>query len=160
MTLQFPWSLANGRSLKVDKMRSTHVNSILLDILSSIRQREYMSQKLILIFLVWPVVTLQLSVWLSTKIIKSHYLGFCSSNFKTKDSYGNLSLDRIHGQKPIMIFWVFHLHKSLWLFNFLEGYKIRPVTLEKISKHGFSFFHLNIPFSFESWWRWHFGWLI
>ena len=38
--------------------------------------------------------------------------------------------------------------------------KIRPVTAEKFSKHGFSFFHQILPFSFESQSRWHFGCLI
>ena len=34
--------------------------------------------------------------------------------------------------------------------------KIRFVTPKKFSKHSFSFFHQIIPFSFESWSRWHF----
>ena len=68
----------------------------------------------ILRFLVRPVVILQLPIWLSTKIFKSHYLGFCSSYFKTEDSL----IEIIHGQKPILRFWVFHLQKFLWLFNF------------------------------------------
>ena len=38
--------------------------------------------------------------------------------------------------------------------------KIRPVTPKKFLKYGFSFFHLNIPFCFESWSRWNFGCLI
>ena len=38
--------------------------------------------------------------------------------------------------------------------------KIRSVTPEKFSKHGLSFFHQILPFSFESWLRWHFGCLI
>ena len=33
-------------------------------------------------------------------------------------------------------------------------------TSEKFSKHGFSFFHPNLPFSLESQFRWHIGWLI
>jgi len=34
------------------------------------------------------------------------------------------------------------------------------VTPEKFLRHGFSIFHLNLPFSLESWSRWHFGFLI
>ena len=35
-----------------------------------------------------------------------------------------------------------------------------PVTPKKFLRHGFSFFHLNILFSPESWSRWHFAFLI
>ena len=35
-----------------------------------------------------------------------------------------------------------------------------PVTSEKFLRHGFSFFHLNIPLSLESKLRWYFGYLI
>ena len=38
--------------------------------------------------------------------------------------------------------------------------RLRPVTPEKFSKHGFSSFHQIIPFSFESRSRWHFVCLI
>ena len=35
-----------------------------------------------------------------------------------------------------------------------------PGTLEKFLKHGFSFFHPNLPFYLKSWLRWYFGCLI
>ena len=55
------------------------------------------------------------------KIFKSKYLGFCSSDWKTKDSSRKQMTERVHGENPILIFWVFHLWKSLWLFNFQFG---------------------------------------
>jgi hypothetical protein len=61
-------------------------------------------QKPIFIFLVRPIVTLQLPVWLLTKIFKSQYLGFYSSDLKTEYSAENLATERIHGEKPIFIF--------------------------------------------------------
>jgi hypothetical protein len=50
-------------------------------------------------------------------ISKLEYLDFCSSDCKTKDSSGKLRIGGRNGQKPIFVFWVFHLHKSLWLFT-------------------------------------------
>ena len=38
--------------------------------------------------------------------------------------------------------------------------KMRPMTLEKFLKHGFSFFHQILPFSFESRLMWYFSCLI
>ena len=98
-------------------------------------------------------------IWLSTKINKLHYLSFCSSNLKSEDRSIKLSIKRIDGEKPNLRFWVSHLRNPLWLFVFLRA-KIRPMALEKFLKHGFSCFNLNVPFSFESQLRWHFGWLI
>ena len=116
-------------------------------------------KKPIFIFLVQLVVTLQLLVWLSTKIFKSQYFGFCSSDLETENSSKKLSIKRIHGEKPIFIFWVFTSlnpcdsstspRANFWL-----------VTPEKVSRHGFSVFHQNLPFSFESQSTWHFDWLI
>ena len=103
------WSLVDGGASKDDKMSSTHPNLILSDVLSSMRQREHIRRKPILRFQVWPIVTLQLPVWLSTKIYKSYYLGFCSSDFKAEDRFGNLLIKRIHGEKLILIFLVLYL---------------------------------------------------
>ena len=105
-----------------------------------LRSKEKTWAKPILIFLVRPVVALQFPVWLSPEIFKSHYLGFYSSDFKTEDSSENLSIKRIHGEKPILIFWVFHLRKSLWLFNFLEGLKSGPWPRRNFWNMGFYFF--------------------
>ena len=109
--------------------------------------------------MVQPVVTLQLLVWLLTKIFKSHYLSFSWSNFKTKDSSRNLLIKRIIGEKPIFYFECF-TSRNPCDSSPPPRAKIRLVTLEKFLKHGFSFFHLNLPFSFKSWSRWHFHYLI
>ena len=66
---------------------------------------------------------------------------------------------RIQGEKTILIFWVSHLWNSLWLSSSLRA-RLRPVTSEKFSKHGFSFFHQILPFSLESWLKWYFGYLV
>ena len=40
-------------------------------------------------------------IWLLTKINKLKYLGLCSSDLKSEDRSRNLSIKRIHGEKPI-----------------------------------------------------------
>ena len=89
-------------------------------------------------------------IWLSTKINKFYYLGFCSSDLKSNEISEKISIRRIHGENPIFIFWVLYLYNSLWLFIFPRA-RLRPVTPEKFMKHGFSFFHQILPFYFESW---------
>ena len=65
----------------------------------------------------------------------------------------------------------FMVRKKFWYLECLKSInpydsspplrdKIRVVTQEKFLKHGFSFFHLILPFSFESRLKWHFGCLI
>ena len=103
-----------------------------------------------------PIVTLQLPVWLSTKIFKSHYLGLFSSDFETEDS------SEISWSREFMVRNIFWYCECCTYGNPCDSSppsraKIRPVTSVKFSKHGFSFFHLNLPFSFESWSKWHFG---
>ena len=104
-------------------------------------------EKPILIFFVWPIVTLQLPVWMLTKTFKSQYLGFYSSDLKAEDSVRNISPKRIHGEKPIFIFWVFHLQKSLWIFNFPLGYFLALDPGEIFESWVFSFSPKSFMFS-------------
>ena len=55
------------------------------------------------------------------EIFKFEYLGFCSSDWETEDSFRKLEIERRHGEKTILIFWVFHLWKSFWLFTSPQG---------------------------------------
>ena len=68
-------------------------------------------------------------------------------------------MGRRHGENTILRFRVFHLQKSLWLFTSPRR-NHKPETSEKFSKHGFSFFNLNIPFSLKTWPKFQIGWLL
>ena len=117
MTLHLPWSLVVGGSLNVHKMSSTHPNPISSVSMSYISQREGMRKNPFWDFQVnrlWPFN-------FQPDIFKFKYLGFYSSDWKTKDSSGKIEIERRHGEKPIFIFWVFHLQKSLWLFTSPSG---------------------------------------
>ena len=98
-------------------------------------------------------------IWFSTKINTLHYLDFCSSD-------SNLKIDPEISQSR-----KFMMKNPFWDFEFYTfgihcdsssspRAKMRPVTLEKFSKHGFSFFYQILPFSFESWSMCYFGCLI
>ena len=110
-TLHLPWSLAVGGSSKVDKMSSTHPNSILLIGMSSMRQSKYMSKNPFWYFWfdrLWPF-NFQLGY---RPISSNHNILVCAHLI------WKLLTERIHCEKPIFRFWVFHLWKSLWLLNF------------------------------------------
>ena len=98
-------------------------------------------------------------IFLSTKIKKLHYLGFYSSNLKYEYSSRNISINRFHDDKLIFLFWVLQPGIDCDSSSSSRA-RLRPMTLEKFSKHGFSFFHQILPFSFESWSMWYFGCLI
>ena len=109
-----PLRLVVGGSLKVYKMSYTYENSILSVAMSYMRQEEDMEKNPFWDFWagrLWPFN-------FQTEIFKFKYLGFCSSDRKSEDSSRNIKIERRHGEKPLLIFWVFHLRKSLWLFNF------------------------------------------
>ena len=93
------WRISESRS---DDFYSSQFNSIRFYEFYEKEGRH--EKKTILIFLVWPVVTLQLLVLLSSKIFKSQYFGFFSSDLKNEDSFENISIERIHGEKPILRF--------------------------------------------------------
>ena len=106
-----------GGSLKVHKMSYTHPNLISLVAMGSRRQEEDMRKDPFWDFQVdrlWPFN-------FQPKIFKFKYLGLYSSDWKNGDSSGKLELERRHGKNPILIFWVFSLQKSLWLFTSPEA---------------------------------------
>ena len=114
VTLHLPLALTVGGSSNIDQMSYTHPNYILSVAMSSMRQEEEMRKNPFWNFWVdwlWPFN-------FQAKISKFKYLGFYSSGWKTEDSSRKLEIKRRHGGKLIFRFWVFHLHKSLWLFNF------------------------------------------
>ena len=159
MTLHLPWSLAGSRSLKVDKMSSTHPNPIPSVDMSSMIQREDMRKNPFWYF------------W-SDRLWPFNFQFGC----RPKSSNHNNLVSAHPIWKLKLVPEIYRLRKSMVRNPFLdfECYtseipcdslsssraKIRPVTLEKFSRHGFSIFHLNLPFSLEFRSRWHFGCLI
>ena len=109
-----PLKLTVGGFLKDRKMSYTHPNLISSVAMGFRRQGEEMRKYPFWDFLanwLWPFN-------FQPNIFKFEYLSFCSFDWKTEDSSGNLEIERRHGEKPIFIFWVINLRKSLWLFNF------------------------------------------
>ena len=149
VTLHLPWSLADGGSLKVDKMSSTHLNLIPLYVLSSMSQREDMSKNPFWYFWfnrLWPF-NFQFGCWPK------------SSNHKilvsTHPIWKLKIVPKIYRLRESMVknpFWYFEYFTS---GNTCDS-STSPmanfwfVTSEKFFKCGFSVFHLNLPFSFES----------
>ena len=109
-----PLRLPVGGSLKVHKMICTHPNLIPSVAMSSMRQEEEVGKNPFWYF--W--VDRPWHFNFQREIFKFKYLGFCSSSWRTGDSSRKLEIERRHCEKPIFIFWVFNLQKSLWLFNF------------------------------------------
>ena len=92
-----PLKLAVGGSSKVHKMSYTHPNSIPSVTMSSMRKEEDMGKNPVSYFWVdrlWPFN-------FQPKIFKFKYLGFCSSDWKTEDSFRKLETKRRHGEKSI-----------------------------------------------------------
>ena len=98
-----------------------------------------MRKKPILRFLVRLVVTLQLPVWLSTKIFKSQYLGFCSFDLKNEDSAKKYPSRESMVKKPFLYFECFTYGNPCDSSTFPRD-NFWPVTPEKIVRHGFSIF--------------------
>ena len=159
MTLHFHWPLANGKTSKVDKMSSTHPNLIPSNVFSFMSQREHMRKKSFWDFRfdkLW-LFNFQFGYWPKSTndiiLVSAHPIL-------------NLKIDpKISQSKEFMVknpFWDFKCNtfKIPYDSSFPVRAKIRPMTSEKFSKHEFSFFHQIIPFSFKSWLRWHFGYLI
>ena len=93
------------------KMSYTHPNLIMSVAMDSRSQEEDMRKYPFLYFpfdQLWPF-------HFKPKIFKFKYLGLYSSDLKNGDSSRKLELERRHGEKTILIFWVFNLWKSLWL---------------------------------------------
>jgi hypothetical protein len=106
-----------GEFLKDRKMSYTHPNLIPSVAMGSRRQEEDMIKDPFLYFQVdrlWPFN-------FQPEIFKFKYLGLYSFDLKNGDSSRKLELERRHGEKPILRFWVFHLRKLLWLFTSPEA---------------------------------------
>ena len=106
-----------GGFSKDRKMSYTHPNSISSVAMGSRRREEKMRKCPFWDFSVdqlWPF-NFQL------EILKIIYLSFCSSDWKTEDSSGKIEIERRSGENHILIFWVFHLWKYLWLFTSPEA---------------------------------------
>ena len=87
-------------------------------------------------------------ILLSTKISKLQYLSFYSSDFKSKDRSRKHSINKIHGEKTILYFKFYTSENQGDSLSSLMA-RLKTVTSERFSKHGFSFFHRNHPFSIQ-----------
>jgi hypothetical protein len=137
-------------------MSYTHPNSNPSVSMSSMIQEEEMRKDLFWYFWInwlWPFN-------FQPKIFKLKYLGFCSFDWKIEDSSRKLEIERRYGENPIFLdFECLTSINSCDSSTSLKG-NLWPETLKKFLKHGFSFFHLNLPFSLESRSKWHIGCLI
>ena len=140
-------------------MSSTLPNLIPLDVLSSMRQREHMIKKPIWDFRFDQLWLFNFQFGCRPKSTSHIILAFAHL-------ISNLKIDlEIFWSRELMVknpFWylecyTFGIHYDS---SSPPRAKIRLMTLEKFLKHGFSFFHPNLPFSLESQWRWHIGCLI
>ena len=159
MTLHLLWPLAGGRSLKVDKMNSTHSNLISSVTISSISLGEDMRKNpfwyfwfdrlwpfnfqfgyqpkssnhniLVSAHPIWKLKIVPKISWPRESIVRNPFLHFkCFIHGNTCDS----------STSPRANYW--------------------PVTPKKFLRHGFSAFHLNLPFYLKYQSRCHFGFLI
>ena len=159
MTLHLPWPLANGEPSKANKMRSTHPNSILPYVLSYMRESEFMKKKTFSNFRFDQLWLFNFQFGCQPK--STNHIISASVHLVS-----NLKIDLEISQSREFIvkktFLYFQCYTSRIHCDSSSPLKakIRLVTPEKFSKHGFSFFHLILPFSFESWSRWHFGCLM
>jgi hypothetical protein len=108
-----PLEPVTGESSNDHKMSYTHPNSIMLVSIGFSRREEEMGKDPFWDFSddqLWPFN-------FQSNISKLEYLDFYSFDCKIEDSSRKIGIWRRHGQKPIFIFLVFHLRKSLWLFT-------------------------------------------
>jgi hypothetical protein len=159
VTLHLPWSLANGRSSKVDKMSSIHPNPILLVAMSSVSKRKDMRKNSLWYFWsdrLWPF---NFQFGCRPKSSNHNILVSAHPIWKLKIVLESSPLRESMVRNP---FWYFEF------FTFRNPYdsstspraNFWPMTLEKFLTHGFLFFHLNLPFYLESRSRWHLGFWI
>ena len=139
MTLHLPWSLADDRSLKVDKMISTHLNLIPSYFFSSMSQREDMNNTPFLYFSfdrLWPF---NFQFRYRPKYSNHNILVYAHLISKLK-----IVMER-YWSREFMVrnpFWYFHCFtfENPCDSSTSTGANFWPVTLEKFSKHGlFSF---------------------
>ena len=159
MTLHPPWPLVDGETLKVDKMSCTHPNLIPSDVLSYMSQRENMRKNPFWDFRfdqLW-LFNFQFGCWPKST---NHIILFSAHLISNLKIDPEISRSREFMVKtPFLDFecYTFIIHCDS---SSPPRAKIRLVTPKKFLKHGFTFFHLILPFSFKSRSRWHFGCLI
>ena len=139
VTLHLPWPLVDGETLKADKMSSTHPNSIPSDVLSSISQREFMRKKPFLYFRFDQLWLFNFQFGCRPK--STNHIILVSTH-----PISNLKIDPERFKwRELMVknpFWYFECYTSGIPCDSSSPLraKIRPMTSEKFSKHGFSFF--------------------
>ena len=140
-------------------MSSTHPNSITSDVLSSMSQREHMRKNPFCYFRFNRLWLFNFQFGCRPKWTNHIILVFAHM-------ISNMKIDlEISWSREIMVKKQFLYSKCYTSGNHCDSSpplrtKIRLVTLEKFSKHGFSFFHQILPFSLESRSMCYFGCLI
>ena len=155
MTLHLPWSLADGGSSKVDKwvlLIQIQLHQLLWALWSRGKRWEKTH------FDIFGPTSCDLSTS-RPKSSNSNILVFAHPIGKRKIVTENLRLREYKVKNQFLNFECFTFinpcdSSTSPRANFWLG------TLKKFLRHGFSFFHLNLPFSLESWSRWYFGFLI
>lgn len=159
MTPHLPWSLVGGGSLKVDKMSSTHPNTIPSIYMSSMSQREYMINNPFWYFWsdqLWPF---NFQFGYRPKYSNHNILVSAHPSWKLKIVR---EISQLIEYMVKNLFWIFYCftYRNPCDSSTSPRANFWPVTSVKFLRHGFSIFHLNLPFSLESRSRWHFGCLI
>ena len=145
MTLHLPWSLADGESLKIDKMSSTHLNSIPSNVLSSISQRKGIRKNPFWDFWfdqLWPF---NFQFGCRPKSSNHNIWVFADPIWKLKivPKISRLRESMVRNQ-----FWYFECchYKNPCDSSTSPRANFWPMTLENFLRHGFLVFHLNLPF--------------
>jgi hypothetical protein len=159
VTLHLPWSLADGRTLKADKMSSTNPNLIPSDVMSFMRQREHMRKNILLDFRFNRLRPFNFQFGCRPKSSNHIILVLAHPISKLKIDPEISWLRELMVRNPFLYFECFTSGNTCDSSPPLRD-KIKPVTAKKFLKHGFSFFHRILPFSFDYRLRWHFGCLI
>ena len=150
MTLHLPWSLTDGGASKDDKISSTHPNSIPSDVLCSMSQRKHMKKNSFQDFRfdrLWPF---NVQIGCRPKSTNHIILVFAHPISKLKiDPKKSWSIEFMVKNQLLY----FECYTSIIPYDSspLPRAKIRLMTSEKFSKHGFSFvtsfFHFLLNFN-------------
>ena len=139
MTLHLPWSLVDGGTSKDNQMCSTHPNSNLSYVLSSMIQREHMSKKKFWDFRfdwLWPF---NFQFGSRPKSSNHNILVYAHLILKLKIVLESSQSRESTVRKPFWDFECFTSGNPCDSSTFPRA-NFWPRTSEKILKHGFSFF--------------------
>ena len=150
-----PLRLIVGGSSKVHRMSYTHPNSIPSIAMSSLRQEEEMGKNP---FWYFGPTNYDLSTSIpkssnSNILVSAHPIGKMKIALETLRSREDMV------KNPFFDFECFTSRNPCDSSTSPKA-NFWPRTSGKFLKHGFPFFHPNLPFSLKSWSKWHIGFLI